>query len=158
MIQSKYFINVCFTINGADIPHRTFLQFEQFIYFSRGPLSEENAYLKLWKAIKRHNKTAEKERRDSLAISIHKNFISDRSKYCLMLPEGLLDTLDQSVPYIMLNTSALKMLEQIAEEKLDPLVEQFLTSMGEQERSLSAIQKKAHLLSIALAINKVRFN
>lgn len=67
----------------------------------------------------------------------------------------MMNVLEQNISYHMPSIQVLKELEQIAEEKLDPLVEQFLTSMGEQERSLSAIQKKAHLLSLALALNKV---
>lgn len=117
-------------------------------------MSDENAYLKLWKAIKRHNKTVEKDRRESLAIAIHKNFISDQSKYCLSFPQVIRDMLEENDSQHMPSTPVMNRLFQIAEDNLDPIVKQFLTSMGENERSFSAIQKKAHILSLALTLNK----
>lgn len=108
----------------------------------------------MWKAIKRYNKTLQADRRDSLAAIIHRNFISDKSKYCLSFPQEMFEVLDQNVPYHIPNTAILQQLQQFAEENLNPLVEEFILSMGEQQRSFSAMKQKAQLLSMALALNK----
>ena len=113
--------------------------------------------MRLWKAIRRHSKTVEKDKRESLAIAIYKNFISDQSKYGPLFSQSLLDGMEEgSVAHNMPTTPVLTQLQHTAEQNLDELVKQFVMSIGEGKPSLSEVQKKAHLLSIALAINKVR--
>lgn len=121
------------------------------MFTTRGPLSEENAYLKLWKATNRYKKTIERDNRDSLAVAIHKTFISDKSKFCISLPEDMLKAFDPDVSHDRPGTAALKDLQKLAEENLSLLIEQFLQSVGKQYSSLTAIQERARLLQLALA-------
>lgn len=122
----------------------------------RGPLSEENAYMKLWKAINRYNKTLEREKQDSLASLIHKTFISEQSKFCLPLPKELLDVLDPDVSYARPATPALKDLQKLAEENLHPLIQQFFQSIG-QHGSLSPLENRAELLNTSKKVNSIAY-
>lgn len=110
---------------------RTFIQFEHFVFMSKGPQSEENALLKLWKAINRYNKTSKTEQRDSLAAAIHKTFIFEQSKLSVPIPNEMLKALDPDIPYDRPSTPAIKKLQQLAEENMDSLVEEFLQTKGE---------------------------
>ncbi len=105
------------------------------MFTSRGPLSEENRSLNLWKAITRYKKTVQTEKRDMLAISIHKAFISDQSKYSLPLSKELLEYFDPDIPHDRPSTASLKQLQKFTEESLKPLIDFFL---GVQGGSLSA--------------------
>lgn len=98
---------------------------------TKGPLSEENALLKLWKAISRYNKTVSTERRDSLAVAIHKTFIFEQSKLSIPIPNEMLKVLDPDIPYDRPSSPAIKKLHQLTEENMDALIEEFLRSKGE---------------------------
>ena len=128
-----------------------FLQFEQFVFTTRGPFSEENTLLKLWKAINRYKKTIQTEKRDSLAISIHKAFISDQSRSSVVLPKDLMDCLDPDIPHDRPKTAALKKLQSFAEASLQPLIDFFLDVRGILRGSLSGIERT----KLALASKKV---
>lgn len=112
---------------------RTLFQFEQFLYTCRGPSSEENACYKLWKAVTQFQKTVPRKH-DSLAIHIHKTFISLNSKY--NLPDDLFDFLDQDpeqfsdVEKLRPKSTALMKLKKLAEEYLGPAIKDFLQKEG----------------------------
>ena len=124
---------------------RTFFQFEQFVFTSRGPLSEEYRFLNLWKTITRYKKTVPTEKRDMLAISIHKAFISDQSRSSLPLPKELLEFFDPDIPHDRPSTAALNLLQKFAEEDLKPLMNFFLgfgSSLSANERTRQALASK----------------
>lgn len=123
---------------------RKFFQFEQFVFTSRGPLSEDNRLLNLWKAITRFKKTVQTERRDALAISIHKAFISDQSKNSLLLPEELLEYFDPDIPHDRPSTASLKLLQKFTADSLKPLIDFFL---GVQGGPLSPRERTRHTLA-----------
>lgn len=106
------------------------MHFEHFIFTRKGPQSEENALLKLWKAINRYNKTLPTEQRDSLAVAIHKTFIFERSKFSIPIPDELLKVLDPDIPYDRPSTPALKKLQHVAELNMKFLLEEFLQIEG----------------------------
>lgn len=117
------------------------------MYTTKGPLSEENAYLRLWKSINRYNKTVERHKRDSLAVTIHKTYIFDQSKSSLPIPKELLKILDPDIPYDRPTTPALKVLQKLAEENMSSLIEEFLfyengDTSAIQENILAHISKK----------------
>lgn len=125
--------------------NRSFFQFEQFVFTSRGPLSDEYKFLNLWKTITRYKKTTLQEKRDMLAISIHKAFIADQSRSSLPLSKELLEWFDPDIPHDRPNTAALNLLQKFAEDNLKPLINYFLgfgSSLSANERTRLALASK----------------
>ena len=119
---------------------RTLLRFEQYLFTRIGPFSEENILFKLWKAIARYNKTLKKEERNALAVLIHKTFMSKQSKFCVCLPDELLDSLEPSGFHVTRpDTPALKSLQRYAEKSLKSAIEHFILHEGGQEGSQPSI-------------------
>lgn len=123
---------------------RTFLQFEHYLFTVRGPHSVENTYLKLWKSLIRYNKTIQKDARNSLAVVIHKNFISDKCKVFLPLPDELVEVLEPDLPLVRPGTPAMQSLQRWTEQMLGPVIEQFLLKEG--QGSLPSVDGKSRLL------------
>ena len=110
---------------------RTFFKFEHFIYTIKGPQSEENALLKLWKAITRYKKTLETEKKDSLAVAIHKTFIFDQSKLSISVPDEMLRLMDPDSHCDRPSSAALKELYKLASgENMTTLIMEFLQTEG----------------------------
>lgn len=113
---------------------RTLLLFEQFLYTSKGPSSEENTCYKLWKSITQFQKTPTRKH-DSLSIHIHRTFISVNSKF--HLPEELCDFLDQGpenfsdADKLRPKSTTFMKLKKLTEEFLDPAIKEFLHEVGE---------------------------
>ena len=122
--------------DDCDCIFRTFFKFEHFVFTQKGPQSKENAFLKLWKAINRYKKTPQRDKRDSLAVAIHKTFIFDQSKLNISIPDEMLSSLDPDVPYDRPSTPALKELQQLAEDFMDTLVQEFLQTEKTEQASL----------------------
>lgn len=111
------------------------------MFTKKGPQSEENALLKLWKAINRYTKTLQTDKRDALAVAIHKTFIFEHAKLNLPLPNEMLTIFDPGVPYDRPSTPALKSLQDLAEKGMKFLVEEFLQVEGFRG-SVTAIPEK----------------
>jgi hypothetical protein len=118
------------------------MHFEHYVFTTKGPQSEENALLKLWKAITRYKKTVLTEQRDLLAVAIHKTFIFEKSKLSITIPAELLEVLDVDIPYDRPSTPALKTLQQIAEEELKCVLEEYLNTKTECGGSRVTEEKK----------------
>lgn len=121
------------------------MRFEHFVFTMKGPQSEENALLKLWKAINRYTKTLPTEQRDSLAVAIHKTFIFEQSKFSVPIPDEMLEVLDPDIPYDRPSTPALKKLQQVAEQNIKFLLEEFLQIEGECHGSLTITEEREKL-------------
>lgn len=131
------------------------MRFEHFVFTLKGPHSEENALLKLWKAINRYNKTQAKEQRNSLAIAIHKTFVFEQSKLSVPIPTDMLERLDPDIPYDRPSTPVLKKLQLLAEQDIKSVLEEFLRTEGEshaiteEREKLKCSSKKVESLYVS---------
>ncbi len=78
----------------------------------------------------RYNKTATKEKKNLLAISIHKNFVSDEAKFHLSIPDELIDELKPESLVNCPDAQVLKKLQEFAELSLSAVIDQFLLGDG----------------------------
>jgi len=145
------FINIFFY-------NRTLFQFEQFLYTSRGSCSEDNTCYKLWKVIAQFRKTLPKKR-DALAVSILKIFLSSNSKYSV--PDEISDLMDEfpeefrSGDHPRPKSSMLLKIQKMAEDYLDPAIKEFLHKEGkvpQDEMAVQPVTKKVEVIKVNSAV------
>lgn len=92
----------------------------------------------------KYNKLTHPQKRDALAVHIHRTFVFEESKRCLQLPEALLEVIDPTQEVWRPSTPILKSLQDISSQCLERTVTRFLVDTlglegGEERDSLKAL-------------------
>lgn len=122
---------------------RTLLIFEHYLFTQCGPKSQTNINYQLWRALKKLFMTRNLQKRDALAMNIHRNFLYLGAKQFIQLPDSLLEQMDNSVEVTRPSSPVLKTLMEFSAFFLQTAVSKFFLRKEEFEnedvRSLSSL-------------------
>ena len=89
----------------------------------------------------KYHKATQQQKKDALAVQIHRTFVYHQSSRCIALPESLKEKLDPQEEIQRPATPTLFVLQELAADVVDITVKKFMYSEDDSLGSLPSIGK-----------------